>query len=60
MDIELKVLCSCVIIVWACVGWIKLRGNGSNVGVIEVKIIELIAGLTTVTAVASLLVKIWQ
>ncbi len=60
MDIELKALWTCVIIAWACIGWIKLRSDSDNVSAVEKGIVVSIACLSTVAAVASLLVKIWQ
>ncbi len=60
MDIEFKVLWTCVLIIWCCVGWARLRRGSSNVSIIEMKIVVSIACLSTVAVVASLLVKIWQ
>ncbi len=60
MDITLKVMWICVVIMWCCVGWAKLRGDSDNVSAVEKGIVVSIVCLYTVAAIASQLVKIWQ
>ncbi len=60
MDITLKVLSTCVLIMLCCVGWARLRSDSDNVSAVEMGIVVFTMGLSTVVAVASLLVKIWQ
>ncbi len=59
MDITFKIMWTCILIVWVCLGWMKIR-TPSTVSLIEKKVVVAICLSSLAACVVSILFIIWQ